>query len=334
MSSSGGATLDFGTHSTGTQWIQATNWSSLATNYSLLLNPNGGNVGIGTTSPLTLLETTGAIHAHDASQGPDNGYNGLIRVTRAPASGQYINLTRNGNVVWSLGTVYNSNTFAIGIGQATDSAFTAPTLSINTAGNVGIGTTSPSYMLHVNGSVAGVGAYNALSDIRYKKDVQSLAHSLAKILAIRGVTYKWIDEDKYGSQTQIGVIAQEIEKIVPEVVTTGSDGVKRVKYTDLIPLVIEAMQELNVDLGVLKAENERLKADSAILKAKSDKADARADKAETETATLKARADKADTEIRAKDAAVAQLKAESANLKAALCAKFSDLPICASNLAE
>ena len=108
-------------------------------------------------------------------------------------------------------------------------------------------------MLHVNGSVAGVGAYNALSDIRYKKDVQSLAHSLAKILAVRGVTYKWIDEDKYGSQTQIGVIAQEIEKIVPEVVTTGSDGVKRVKYTDLIPLVIEAMQEQNTALERLTA---------------------------------------------------------------------------------
>ena len=221
-------------------------------------------------------------------------------------------------------------------------------MAITSAGNVGIGTTSPSYMLHVNGSVAGVGAYNALSDIRYKKDVQSLAHSLAKILAIRGVTYKWIDEDKYGSQTQIGVIAQEIEKIVPEVVTTGSDGVKRVKYTDLIPLVIEAMQELNVDLGVLKAENERLKADSAILKAHSDKADAesatlkaradkadaRADKADARADKADARADKAEVDIRAKDAAVAQLKAESANLKAALCAKFSDLPICASNLAE
>ena len=157
--------------------------------------------------------------------------------------------------------------------------------------------------------------------------MQSLAHSLAKILAIHGVTYKWIDEDKYGSQTQIGVIAQEIEKIVPEVVTTGSDGVKRVKYTDLIPLVIEAMQELNVDLRVLKAENERLKADSAMLKAHSDKADA-------ETATLKARADKAVADIRAKDGAIAQLKAESAQLKAALCAKFLDLPFCAPNLAE
>jgi len=168
-------------------------------------------------------------------------------------------------------------------------------------------------MLHVNGSVAGVGAYNALSDIRYKKDVHSLAHSLAKILAIRGVTYKWIDEDKYGNQTQIGVIAQEIEKIVPEVVTTGGDGVKRVKYTDLIPLVIEAMQEQNMalerlmaDTTQLKTENERLKADSAILKAHSDKADGRADKAE----------------------------AEAAHLKAAFCSKFSDLPICASNLAE
>jgi len=168
-------------------------------------------------------------------------------------------------------------------------------------------------MLHVNGSVAGVGAYNALSDIRYKKDVQSLAHSLAKILAIRGVTYKWIDEDKYGSQTQIGVIAQEIEKIVPEVVTTGSDGVKRVKYTDLIPLVIGAMQEQNMalerlmaDTTQLKTENERLKADSAV---------------------LKARADKAEADIRTKDAAITQLKA-------AFCSKFSDLPICASNLAE
>ena len=114
------------------------------------------HVGIGTTNPVTLLETTGAIHAHDASQGPDNGYNGLIRVTRTPASGQYINLTRNGNVVWSLGTVYNSNTFAIGIGQATDSAFTAPTLSINTAGNVGIGTTSPGAKLDISASDSAV----------------------------------------------------------------------------------------------------------------------------------------------------------------------------------
>ena len=80
--------------------------------------------------------------------------------------------------------------------------------------NVGIGMTSPSYLLHVNGSVAGVGAYNQLSDIRYKKEIKALAGSLAKVLAVRGISYKWIDEEKYGDKTQIGVIAQEIEKTV------------------------------------------------------------------------------------------------------------------------
>jgi hypothetical protein len=56
-----------------------------------------------------------------------------------------------GNYVWSLGTVYNSNNFAIGTGQSTDSNFTSPFFTINTAGNVGIGTTSPSAKLQVSG---------------------------------------------------------------------------------------------------------------------------------------------------------------------------------------
>ncbi|MCX6111496.1 MAG: tail fiber domain-containing protein [Proteobacteria bacterium] len=243
--------------------------------------------------------------------GAGSSPNSLVEVMR---------ITSSGNV--GIGT-----TLPTGLLDVAYSSGTVHALTVSNSGSVGIGTTSPSYLLHVNGSVAGVGAYNALSDIRYKKDVQSLAHSLAKILAIRGVTYKWIDEDKYGSQTQIGVIAQEIEKIVPEVVTTGSDGVKRVKYTDLIPLVIEAMQEQNMalkrltaDTTQLKTENERLKAESATLKARADKADARADKAD-------ARVDKAEADIRAKDAAIAQLKA-------ALCSKFSDFPFCASTLAE
>jgi hypothetical protein len=267
-----------------------------------------GNVGIGTTSPAAALDVNGALVVR--GQAPTLTYLGDIDTAKwsSTLGGYNLSFGRDnggtGYESWSA----NGRTFGSTVRFTNTNGLETygETHLATNAGNVGIGTTSPSYMLHVNGSVAGVGAYNALSDIRYKKDVQSLAHSLAKILAIRGVTYKWIDEDKYGSQTQIGVIAQEIEKIVPEVVTTGSDGVKRVKYSDLIPLVIEAMQEQNVDLGLLKAENERLKADTAILKAHSVKADARADKAE----------------------------AEAAQLKAALCSKFSDLPLCASNLAE
>jgi hypothetical protein len=115
---------------------------------------NAGSVGIGTTAPTTMLETVGSIHAHDSGTSPDNGYNGLLRVTRPAASGQHINLVRTGQIAWSLGTVYNSNTFGIGAGQMTDSNFTSPTFSITQLGNVGIGSTAPRATLDVNGSIA------------------------------------------------------------------------------------------------------------------------------------------------------------------------------------
>ena len=107
-----------------------------------------GNMGVGTTAPATPIETVGAIHAHDSGQ-IDNAYNGLIRVTRAASTGQYINLIRNGHIPWSIGTVYNSSTFAIGQGQSTDSNFNAPFFNITSTGNVGIGTTTPGSKLQV-----------------------------------------------------------------------------------------------------------------------------------------------------------------------------------------
>jgi hypothetical protein len=58
MSSGGGATLDFGTKSDGLQWIQATNVSDLSLKYPLTFNPNGGNVGIGTTNPSAILDVS------------------------------------------------------------------------------------------------------------------------------------------------------------------------------------------------------------------------------------------------------------------------------------
>ncbi len=125
--------------------------------------------------------------------------------------------------------------------------------------------------MHVNGTVAGTGGYNALSDVRFKKDIASLADSLVKILAVRGVIYKWIDEKQYGGETQIGVIAQEIENIISDVVSTGKDGIKRVRYTDLVPVVIEAMKEMkhgyDAELRVLKDRADRAEADNARLRA-------------------------------------------------------------------
>ncbi len=103
-----------------------------------------GNVGIGTTAPSQKLDVTGRVTIAPSGTTPDNAYNGNLVITKPTASGQYINIIRSGVYPWSIGTVYNSNTFAIGTGQATDSSFTSPQFVMDTSGNVGIGTTAPS----------------------------------------------------------------------------------------------------------------------------------------------------------------------------------------------
>lgn len=99
-----------------------------------------GNVGIGTTTPTEKLSLTGRLTIAPSNASPDNGYNGNMVITKPAASGQYINLIRQGQFPWSIGTVYNSNQFAIGKGMASDANFTAPYFVIDINGNVGIGT--------------------------------------------------------------------------------------------------------------------------------------------------------------------------------------------------
>jgi|GEM_PF-2144065 len=224
---------------------------------------NGGNVGIGTTNPTNILQVGNAGRLRVSNGITDYSLFGTLdddgpTNTRIVISGN-TRPTYAGNIEY-LATSTGNHIF-----YTTNSR--SEQMRITSAGNVGIGTTTTSYTLHVNGSVAGVGSYNALYDIRYKKDIHDLAGSLAKVLAIRGVSYKWKDEDKYGRGSQLGVIAQEIERVVPEVVTTDADGVKRVKYDDLIPLIIEAMKaaQANKDAEILA-----LKADAAQLRAEKD----------------------------------------------------------------
>jgi hypothetical protein len=139
-------------------------------------------------------------------------------------------------------------------------------------GNVGIGTTSPTQRLQVgtsgDGTVALANAWNTFSDIRLKRDLAVIPDALDKLLELHGYYYFW----KNGSdQTrQIGVVAQEVEKILPELVHTGSDGIKTVDYPKLTAVLIEGTKQL-------KAEK-----DSEIAQLK-----ARADAAEAEAAQLK-----------------------------------------------
>jgi hypothetical protein len=97
------------------------------------------------------------------------------------------------------------------------------------------------------------------SDERLKDNVQVIANALAKVLQIRGVEFDWnnLDEPEDGyfvRKHDVGVIAQEIEKVIPEVVGTRENGMKAVKYDRIIPLLIEAIKELKAEVDALKGK--------------------------------------------------------------------------------
>jgi hypothetical protein len=110
-------------------------------------------------------------------------------------------------------------------------------------GNVGINITNPSEKLHVDGNILASGSITQNSDARLKTGITTLTNSLSKLSLLRGVSYYWKDKEK-STQQQIGLIAQEVEKIYPELVGSDNNGNKTVNYIGLIAPLIEAVKEL------------------------------------------------------------------------------------------
>jgi len=137
----------------------------------------------------------------------------------------------------------------------------------NTAfsGNIGVGTTTPetTYALNVNGDLNYTGNLTNISDRRYKKSIMPLTQNLDRILKTQGVQYEMRKDEfpdmKFADGTQYGVIAQEIEKIFPNLVSTNDKGYKSVNYTGLIPVLVEALKEQQQQIEQQKAEITELK---------------------------------------------------------------------------
>ena len=119
-------------------------------------------------------------------------------------------------------------------------------IRIDSNGNVGIGTASTGAKLYVAGLVVATKSCNC-SDRRWKKNVAPLKGSLEKVSRLNGVSYHWRVKDYPGrgftKGRKLGLIAQEVEKVLPEVVHTGDDGYKAVSYEKITPLLIEAIKE-------------------------------------------------------------------------------------------
>ena len=90
------------------------------------------------------------------------------------------------------------------------------------------------------------------SDKNFKDNVAVIDGALEKIEKIRGVEFDWNEKQSKYAGHDVGVIAQEVEEVLPEAVRKNSDGVYQVNYEKLVPLLIESIKELKTEIEILK----------------------------------------------------------------------------------
>ncbi len=126
-------------------------------------------------------------------------------------------------------------------------------MTLADSGFLGIGTDNPAEALEVVGKGLFSGdvtapAFTYSSDLRFKRDVAPLSQSLDKLLNLQGISYLWrrdeFPEKRFNDRRQIGLIAQDVEKEFPELVSTDAAGYRSVNYAALVSPIIEAIREL------------------------------------------------------------------------------------------
>jgi len=202
---------------------------------------SGGNVGIGTTGPDAKLDVAGGINV---------GNNDRVQLWECAAGGGCIAIDN------SAGTRVIQLRGDTGVNY------------INNGQNFGIGDSSPAYRLEIGGgdvnTVAGgyrdagtCVAGSCASDIRLKKNVKPVENALSKVEKLNPVTFEFINE-KYGPGQQYGLIAQEVEKILPELVKE-NNGYKSVSYgLEIEMLLLKSIKEMANEIEQLQEENKEI----------------------------------------------------------------------------
>jgi hypothetical protein len=234
-----------------------TNFTYLSGCLAPLASPSfTGNVGIGTANPTAMLSIYGGgldlganTYTQDLSLSTDGSGNGYIMANSV--GGGYRNLF--------LG---NGSTTRMTIASAN--------------GYVGIWTTTPSSTLYVNGTSGGTNSWINSSDKRLKKDIRPIENALAMIGKIQGVRFNWRTpaERSVGkalnlptAKPQIGFIAQDLEKVVPEAVAVadGPEKIRSVAESKVVPVLVEAVKELKAANDRLQSAKEHQAAENEIL---------------------------------------------------------------------
>lgn len=191
---------------------------------------SAGNVGIGTSSP--------SVNANQTSL--------TINGTLVSRLDMQVGGTRNAGFVVATDAAYLETTAAIPLVFYTNSLERG---RVTSGGNWLLGTTTDNgERLYISGAIRATGTITANSDIRIKSNITKIENALEKVGQISGYTYNTSYDDKRHG----GVIAQEMEKVFPEIVNTGNDGLMGVEYGNISALLIEAIKEQKKEIDELR----------------------------------------------------------------------------------
>jgi Chaperone of endosialidase len=239
-----------------------------------------GPTTVGTTTTNASLTVNGtATVTGDTTVGAKlivNGTSTLSGITTVGATGANASLTVNGNsTVTGNNNVTGTSTLTgntiVGASGATgaNASLTVNGNSTVTGNNNVTGTstltgnttvgasgaTGANASLTVNGTINVTGDVVAMSDARLKQDVLPIEGALDKVLALQGVTYRMKSADPEETGRKIGVIAQEVEAVVPELVITNPiSGMKAVAYQNMAGLFIESFKQQQAQLEEMRAQ--------------------------------------------------------------------------------
>ena len=189
---------------------------------SSMLFVDGGNdrVGVGTSSPNTDFEVRkGVTSAIRVSGGSNTNYKTEIGYDNS--TGPYIKSGSSG--IQSLQFYVDNTSLALTLAHTNVATFTSDVNATN---------------------------FNSTSDATLKTNVETLTGSLDAVKSLRGVSFDWLEN----GGSEIGVIAQEVEDVLPNVVNTNEDGIKSVKYGNIVAVLIEAMKEQQAQIDELKTQ--------------------------------------------------------------------------------
>ena len=226
----------------------------------------------GTSAPVEYMSIrpSGKVIVGDLNDvGNFSSYAALTVVETAASGGTGIEIestpNRNPNLLFSVDGTRKANIRVVDNGgdrlEFQTSAVTAMTILQNR--NVGIGTVNPTDKLHVNGNVSISGQLSIGSDQRFKKDINKLDDPMSLLEGLNGVSYEYdhaaFPKKEFVKGKAIGFIAQDFEKDLSNLIKKDNEGYYAVNYLGVIPILVEAVKDVNEENEILKEELSEIK---------------------------------------------------------------------------